>query len=63
MTDRGKIALARAIDARGLPKVQELEMEIWEEENYTALGFGALALAFVKDCPEMGNERFKVGVP
>jgi hypothetical protein len=38
-------------------------MEIWEEENYTALGFGALALAFVRGCPEMRNEIYKVGVP
>ena len=54
MTDKGFLALARAIGAWGLPKVQKLEIDMWGEEgNYTALGFGALALAFVRGCPNM----------
>jgi len=57
MTDKGLVALARAIDAWGLPKVQKLEIDMWGEKNYTALGFGALALAFVRDCPKMNYIR------
>ena len=52
MTDKGMVALARAIDARGLPKMRLLDMETYSQ-NYTALGFGALILAFVRGCPEM----------
>jgi len=54
MTDKGLVALARAIDAWGLPKLQEVEICMGGGE-YTALGFGALALAFVRGCPKMNH--------
>jgi len=59
MTDKGLIAFAQAIDARGLRKVKEVDIHIWETVTYTALGFGALTLAFVNGCPEIGKMNLK----
>lgn len=48
----GLVALARAIEARGLPKLEEFSNGLYGQ-NYTARGFGALTLAFVRGCPNL----------
>ena len=59
MTDKGLIALARAINARGLPNVRYFFiMNDHEERKWTALGFGALTLAFVLGCPRLQEIDF-----
>jgi hypothetical protein len=52
VTDKGLIALAQAIDARGFPKLRRLKIEPFFKD-YTAVGFGAITLAFVKGCPQL----------
>jgi len=49
-TDEGIVALARAIDAKGLPELRQLKMGRFN--NVTAFGFSAMMLAFVKGCPK-----------
>ena len=54
LTDKGLIALARAINARGLPNVRHFFiMNDGKERKWTVLGFGALTLAFVSGCPRL----------
>lgn len=54
MTDKGLIALARAINARGLPNVRQFFIQMDDKNRkWTALGFGALTLAFASGCPRL----------
>lgn len=59
-TDKGITAFARAIDARGLPKVRELQIKWKLHDKWTALGFGAVAFALVKGCPELEELNLKI---
>lgn len=53
VTDRGIMALTQAINARGLPNVQQINMERLHRKKVTAVGCGALAQAFVNGCPRL----------
>lgn len=52
VTDKGIVALARAIDEGGLAKLQQLDLGASPIKKVTALGFGAMFHAFIKGCPE-----------
>lgn len=53
MTDEGLIALAQAIDMRGLPVLQQFEMENQVEGKKTALGLSAITYALIKGSPQL----------
>jgi hypothetical protein len=56
VSDRAIIALARAIDARGLPKLEAFSMKEMAPDKVTVVGVSAIALATTKGCPNL--QRF-----
>lgn len=53
VTDDGIIALAREIDARGLPKLRLIQMLKLDKMKVTTSGFGAIAYAAIKGSPQL----------
>ena len=52
-TDQGISALARAIEARGLPKLKELDLSGLNVENVAIQGIRDIAQTFIKSCPRL----------
>jgi hypothetical protein len=57
--DIGIIALAQAIDTRGLPWLHDLEIDVVKGARMTFLGFGAITHALVKGCPQLRSLRLR----
>ena len=59
LSDIGIIALADAIHARGLPGLQNIEIDVVNGARLTFLGFGAITHALVEGCPRLRLLRLR----
>jgi hypothetical protein len=59
VTDKAVIALARAIDERGLPNLEGVFMGGLYEDKVTGLGFGAISHALLRGCPRLEEIRLQ----
>lgn len=59
VTDRGVIALARAIETRGLPMLVSFRMGGMTRDKVTLLGFSAIAHAVINGCPQLKEIALK----
>lgn len=55
LTEQGIISLARAIDARGLPRLEKFAMR--ELGDVSGQGIGAIIYAVFKGCPQLQGDQ------
>lgn len=56
-SDRGIIALARAVETRGLPMLEGFVMDMRNSNDMTIEGISAIAFATIKSCPKLKQMR------